>query len=89
MHTSNIQRSGDQPIVGDADSDALWDAVIVGAGPAGLNAALVLGRCRRKVLVFDDGRPRNAASHAVHGFLSRDGIDPAQLRQIAREQLDV
>lgn len=65
----------------------LWDVIIVGAGPAGLNAALVLGRCRRKVLVFDDGRPRNAASPALHGFLSRDGIAPAELRRIGREQI--
>ena len=61
--------------------------VVVGGGPAGLNAALVLGRCRRKVLLFDDGKPRNAVSHALHGFLSRDGIAPAELRAIAREQL--
>lgn len=65
----------------------LWDAIIVGGGPAGLNAALVLGRCRRAVLLFDDGQPRNQASHAVHGFLSRDGIAPAELRAIGREQL--
>lgn len=65
----------------------LWDVIVVGAGPAGLNAALVLGRCRRKVLVFDDGKPRNAVSHAMHGFLSRDGTAPAELSAIAREQL--
>lgn len=65
----------------------LWDAIVIGGGPAGLNAALVLGRCRRRVLLFDDGKPRNAASHAVHGFLSRDGTDPAELRAIARKQL--
>ncbi len=65
----------------------LLDVIIVGGGPAGLNAALVLGRCRRNVLLFDDGKPRNAVSHALHGFLSRDGIPPAQLRVIAREQL--
>ena len=65
----------------------LWDVIIVGGGPAGLNAALVLGRCRRMVLLFDDGKPRNAVSHALHGFLSRDGISPAELRSIAREQL--
>lgn len=63
------------------------DVIIVGGGPAGLNAALVLGRCRRKVLLFDDGNPRNAVSHALHGFLSRDGIAPSELRSIAREQL--
>src|SRR5215210_1979885 len=64
-----------------------WDVIIVGAGPAGLSAALILGRCRRRVVVCDSGRPRNAASHAMHGFLSRDGIAPRQLLGIAREQL--
>ncbi|HSI43997.1 MAG TPA: NAD(P)/FAD-dependent oxidoreductase [Methylotenera sp.] len=65
----------------------IWDVIIVGGGPAGLNAALVLGRCRRTVLLFDDGKPRNAVSRKLHGFLSRDGIDPAELRKIARSQL--
>jgi len=65
----------------------LLDVIIVGGGPAGLNAALVLGRCRRKVRLFDDGKPRNAASHALHGFLSRDGTAPDELRAIARDQL--
>jgi thioredoxin reductase len=64
-----------------------FDVIIVGAGPAGLSAALVLGRCRRKVLVLDTNRPRNAASHAVHAFLSRDGIHPRELRRIGRQQL--
>ena len=64
-----------------------FDAIIVGAGPAGLNAALVLGRCRRKVLLLDEGKPRNAVSHALHGFLGRDGIPPSQLLVIAGEQI--
>ncbi|MDQ2871449.1 MAG: NAD(P)/FAD-dependent oxidoreductase [Acidobacteriota bacterium] len=64
-----------------------YDAVIVGGGPAGLSAALILGRCRRRVLVCDLGKPRNFASHALHGFLSRDGIEPAELLRIGREQL--
>lgn len=63
------------------------DALIVGGGAAGLSAALVLGRCRRSVLVCDDGRPRNAVSRGLHGFLSRDGLEPAELRRIATEQL--
>jgi thioredoxin reductase len=65
----------------------MFDVVIVGAGPAGLNAALTLGRCRRKVLLCDTGKPRNAASWHLNGFLSRDGIDPGELRRIGRDQL--
>jgi thioredoxin reductase len=65
----------------------MYDVIIVGAGPAGLSAALLLGRCRRNVLVCDAGRPRNHVSKAVHGFLSRDGTPPAELLRISREQL--
>ncbi|HEV2884870.1 MAG TPA: NAD(P)/FAD-dependent oxidoreductase [Pyrinomonadaceae bacterium] len=67
--------------------DSLFDAIIVGGGPAGLSAALVLGRCRRRVLVCDEGNPRNASSHGLHGYLTRDGIKPAEFLNIAREQL--
>ena len=65
----------------------MYDVIIVGAGPAGLSAALMLGRSRRRVLVCDTGRPRNAASRAMHGYLTRDGIPPAEFLTIAREQL--
>jgi thioredoxin reductase len=63
------------------------DAIIIGGGPAGLSAALVLGRCRRDVLLLDAGRPRNAVTQALHGFLTRDGASPRELIAIAREQL--
>jgi thioredoxin reductase len=65
-----------------------YDVFIVGAGPAGLSAALMLGRCRRSVVVFDNGKPRNAASRALHGFLTRDGIPPADFLRLARAELD-
>src|SRR4051794_36189411 len=65
----------------------MHDVLIIGGGPAGLSAALALGRCRRKVLVCDKGEPRNAASKSLHGFLTRDGIDPRDFIRIAREQL--
>ncbi len=67
---------------------AVLDAVVVGGGPAGLSAALVLGRARKRVLVLDAGRPANAASsHAIGGLLSQGGVSPAELRRSGREQL--
>lgn len=63
------------------------DVIIVGAGPAGLSAALVLGRACRQVLLFDDGQPRNYAARALHGFLTRDGIGPLELRRIGLDDL--
>ena len=72
----------------DHNSDrTAYDVIIVGAGPAGLNAALILGRCRRSVLICDNGRPRNAASHALHGYLTRDGSDPREFLTLGRQEL--
>jgi thioredoxin reductase len=65
----------------------VFDVVIIGGGPAGLSAGLVLGRCRRHVLVCDAGRPRNAAAREMHGYLSRDGFPPLELLRIGREEL--
>jgi thioredoxin reductase len=64
-----------------------WDVAIVGGGPAGLSAAMLLGRARRRVLLCDSGDYRNAPSRAMHGFLAQDGADPARFRATVREEL--
>ena len=64
-----------------------YDTVIVGGGAAGLSAALVLSRARRRVLVVDSGQPRNAAADQLHGFLSRDGMAPADLLATGRDEV--
>lgn len=64
-----------------------YDVIIVGAGSAGLSAALVLGRSMRRVLVCNAGAPRNATSPAVQGFLTRDCTAPEELLRIGRSQL--
>ncbi len=63
------------------------DCAVIGGGPAGLNAALVLGRSRRKTILFDDNKPRNAVTSESHGFITRDGIDPQEFKRIAQEEL--
>ena len=65
----------------------VYDVVIVGGGPAGLSAALVLGRCRRQVLVCDGGQPRNARSVSLNGYLTRDGIAPLDFLGLGRSEL--
>ncbi|MCC2545572.1 NAD(P)/FAD-dependent oxidoreductase [Hymenobacter sp. BT175] len=74
-------RPADQPLTD-------YDVIIIGAGSAGLSAALVLGRCARSVLVCDGGSPRNAPSPAVQGFMTRDGTRPAELLRLARRDLE-
>src|SRR5438067_13902239 len=64
-----------------------FDVIIIGGGPAGLSAALVLGRCLRSVLVIDAGHPRNYASRAAHNFLTRDGIEPLELLRLGRADI--
>nr|WP_275100787.1 FAD-dependent oxidoreductase [Paenibacillus dendritiformis] len=65
----------------------IYDCAIIGGGPAGLNAALVLGRARRRVALLDSNRPRNAVTHASHGFITRDGVTPSEFRRIAYEEV--
>lgn len=65
----------------------ILDCAVIGGGPAGLNAALVLGRSRLKTILFDDNKPRNAATSESHGFITRDGIHPQELKRIAQEEL--
>jgi thioredoxin reductase len=65
-----------------------FDVVVIGGGAAGLSAALVLTRARRRVLVVDGGAPRNAPATHMHGFLSRDGLPPLELLAIGRSEVE-
>ncbi|MFN7143269.1 MAG: NAD(P)/FAD-dependent oxidoreductase [Myxococcota bacterium] len=65
----------------------MWDAIVIGGGPAGLSCALLLGRSCRRVLLFDTGTPRNARVGSVSGFLTRDGTPPAELRALGRAEV--
>ena len=65
-----------------------YDCIVVGGGPAGLSGALILGRCRRNVLVCDAGEPRNARAAGLHGYLTRDGTEPEEYLRLARQELE-
>lgn len=67
--------------------DASYDVAVIGGGAAGLSAALVLGRARRHVIVIDAGSPRNKPAAHMHGFLSRDGMPPAELLAAGRDEI--
>jgi thioredoxin reductase len=70
------------------DAAGRYDVIVVGGGPAGLSAALQLGRARRRTLLVDGGTPRNNNATAVHGLIAMDGRSPAEVRAAAREDLD-
>ncbi|MGW4541058.1 NAD(P)/FAD-dependent oxidoreductase [Streptomyces chartreusis] len=64
-----------------------YEVVVVGGGAAGLSAALVLGRARRRTLVIDAGEPRNAPAAHMQGYLSRDGMSPAEFLTVGRDEI--
>ncbi|MGH3496375.1 MAG: FAD-dependent oxidoreductase [Nocardioidaceae bacterium] len=66
-----------------------YDVAVIGGGAAGRSAALVLTRARRRVVVIDAGEPRNASAAHMQGFLSRDGMPPAELLAVGREEVGV
>lgn len=67
-------------------ANSTHDCVVIGAGPAGLTCAIFLARYRLRVLVFDDGKPRNYAARGIHGFLGQHGIAPGELLKRGREE---
>ena len=86
--TAAIPTADPTPEGGAVADVAQADVAIIGGGPAGLQAALVLSRARKAVVVFDEpSPPRNAASHGLHGYLGLEGLSPAEVRRVAWEQL--
>ncbi len=69
------------------DNDVQYDVIVVGGGAAGLSGALLLSRARWRVLVLDDGSPRNAPAAGVHNWLTRDGLPPAEIGRIGRAEV--
>lgn len=67
--------------------DTSWDCIVVGGGAAGLSAALVLGRARRRTLVVDSGHPSNRVAEGIGGLLGHDGRPPAELYAAGRAEL--
>jgi thioredoxin reductase len=65
----------------------MFDVIVIGGGPAGMSAALMLARCRRSVLLCDSAQPRNHRSRGLHGYLTRDGITPAAFNQLGRAEI--
>src|SRR5690348_13039507 len=65
----------------------MYDVIVIGGGPAGLQAALTLGRMHRRALLLDSGEYRNAPADAMHNFLTLDGTDPSTLRTRARSEI--
>src|SRR6056297_3654506 len=62
------------------------DCIVIGGGPAGLNATLELGRARRNVLLIDSNHARNKITNESHGFITRDGVKPEEFRELAHQE---
>ena len=70
-----------------ATSKTQYDAIVIGGGPAGLQATLTLGRVHRRVLMLDSGRYRNDPAGHMHNVVTHDGTPPAEFRAVARKEL--
>src|SRR3954447_350812 len=79
-------RAGRDSRMSSIPNSADIDVAIIGGGPAGLSAAVVLARACRRVVLFDHGKPRNYAARAIHGFLGQDGVIPGELRDRGRKE---
>ena len=64
------------------------DCIVIGGGPSGLSASLILGRARRKVVLFDDETNRNTITQESHGFITRDGIKPQEFKELGLKELE-
>ncbi|WP_457454179.1 NAD(P)/FAD-dependent oxidoreductase [Streptomyces sp. M18.1] len=85
--TRNKDNKDDKNLSNDPNTADRYDVVVVGGGAAGLSAALVIGRSRLRTLVVDAGEPRNAPSDHMQGFLTRDGMAPAEFLALGREEI--
>ncbi|WP_461077350.1 NAD(P)/FAD-dependent oxidoreductase [Streptomyces deserti] len=86
-NTESTEKTGNTGNVEKTETTDKYEVVVIGGGAAGLSAALLLGRARRRTLVVDAGEPRNAPSAHMQGYLSRDGMSPAEFLAVGREEI--